>query len=338
MNLTPRPVAHITVLSGGVGGARFTRGLLSYLARVEHQTEVTVIVNTGDDMWLHGVRVCPDLDTMMYTLAGVVDESQGWGRAEESSTVAQDLLKYDLGWEWFTLGDRDLATHLARTELLRSGLPLSAVTRRLSTRWDLGVTLLPMTDSEVETMVLMAGAGPEAERTVHFEQWWVKYRANVAAERFIQTNVDQSGPAAGVIAAIASADVVLLPPSNPVVSVGTILGVPGIAESLAATQAPVVGVSPIIGGAAVRGMAEACLKTIGVTTSAKAVAHYYRDRFGILDGWLVDNVDESAVDELSTHGIQTRAVSLWMSDVPKTQELAREALQLAQDLRVTTSE
>ena len=142
----------LTVLSGGVGGARFTRGLLALLAERLPDghggttAEVTVVANTGDDMWLHGVRVCPDLDTLMYTLGGAVHEGQGWGRRDESSRVSADLAAYGLGWEWFTLGDLDLATHLARTELLRSGLPLSQVTARLCERWHPGVRLLPMTD------------------------------------------------------------------------------------------------------------------------------------------------------------------------------------------------
>ena len=153
----------ITVLSGGVGGARFTRGLLSL---VGERADITVIANTGDDMWLHGVRVCPDLDTLMYTLGGAVHEEQGWGRRDESRRTSDDLAAYGLGWEWFTLGDLDLATHLARTELLRDGLPLSQVTARLAERWSPGVTLLPMTDDEVETHVVTADGRDDPLRGV----------------------------------------------------------------------------------------------------------------------------------------------------------------------------
>ncbi len=170
----------ITVLSGGVGGARFTRGLRALLP----DAELTVVANTGDDMWLHGVRVCPDLDTLMYTLGGAVHEEQGWAGATSPRVVSDDLREYGLGWDWFTLGDRDLSTHLARTELLRAGLPLSQVTARLAERWQPGVTLLPMTDDEVETHVVV-----EDGRTMHFEEWWVRYRAALPAVRFIQTHL-----------------------------------------------------------------------------------------------------------------------------------------------------
>ncbi len=329
----PAPVSRVTVLSGGVGGARFTRGLLAYLESAGHRTDVTVIVNTGDDMWLHGVRVCPDLDTMMYTLGEGVEESQGWGRAGETATVATELRRYQLGWDWFTLGDRDLATHLARTELLRAGWPLSRVTARLCERCDIAPTILPMTDHEVETMVVMAGDGPADLRTVHFEEWWVRLRAAVPAERFVQTGVAHSVAAPGVLESIQSADVVLLPPSNPVVSIGTILGIPGIASALAATAAPVVGISPIIGGSAVRGMADACLQAIGVETSAEAVAHHYRAAFGILDGWLVDSIDHEAAGRVTARGLLTKAVPLWMSDLTTTQAMAQESLLLAEELR-----
>ena len=226
----------ITVLSGGVGGARFTRGLLSL---VGERAEVTVIANTGDDMWLHGVRVCPDLDTLMYTLGGAVHEEQGWGRRDESRRTSDDLAAYGLGWEWFTLGDLDLATHLARTALLRDGLPLSQVTARLAERWAPGVTLLPMTDDEVETHVITADG-----RDLHFEEWWVRHRAALPAARFVQTNLATATPAPGVLAAIADADVVVVPPSNPVVSVGTILAIPGVRDALRTTAAPVVGDQP----------------------------------------------------------------------------------------------
>ncbi|MEZ0448595.1 2-phospho-L-lactate transferase [Cellulomonas sp. ICMP 17802] len=309
----------ITVLSGGVGGARFTRGL-----RELADAQITVIANTGDDMWLHGVRVCPDLDTLMYTLGGAVHEEQGWGRRDESRRVSDDLQAYGLGWEWFTLGDLDLATHLARTELLRDGLPLSQVTARLAERWQPGVTLLPMTDDEVETHVVVADG-----RTMHFEEWWVRHRAALPATRFVQTHVETARPAPGVLEAIAHADVVVIPPSNPVVSVGTILAVPGIRDALRATPAPVVGISPVIGGAPVRGMADACLAAIGVETTARAVAeHYGRRPDGILDAWLVDRRDSDAVPALEAAGFVARAVDTLMTDVPTTARIATDALAL----------
>ena len=311
----------VTVLSGGVGGARFTRGLLSL---VGERAEVTVIANTGDDMWLHGVRVCPDLDTLMYTLGGAVHEEQGWGRRDESRRTSDDLAAYGLGWEWFTLGDLDLATHLARTALLRDGLPLSQVTARLAERWAPGVTLLPMTDDEVETHVITADG-----RDLHFEEWWVRHRAALPAARFEQTNLETATPAPGVLAAIADADVVVVPPSNPVVSVGTILAIPGVRDALRTTAAPVVGISPVIGGAPVRGMADACLTAIGVETSAVAVArHYGRRPDGVLDAWLVDDRDADAADALRSEGWLAGSANTLMTDVATTARIAADALAL----------
>lgn len=311
----------VTVLSGGVGGARFTRGLLSLLGERAH---VTVVANTGDDMWLHGVRVCPDLDTLMYTLGGAVHEEQGWGRRDESRRTSDDLAAYGLGWEWFTLGDLDLATHLARTELLRAGLPLSRVTARLAERWAPGVTLLPMTDDEVETHVVTVDG-----QELHFEEWWVRHRAALPAARFVQTNLATATPAPGVLAALTDADVVVVPPSNPVVSVGTILAIPGVRDALRTTAAPVVGVSPVIGGAPVRGMADACLTAIGVETSAIAVArHYGRRPGGVLDAWLVDERDADAAGALRSEGWLAGAAPTLMTDVPTTARIAADALAL----------
>lgn len=320
----------ITVLSGGVGGARFTRGLLALLRdRLPDgdggtRADVTVVANTGDDLWLHGVRVCPDLDTLMYTLGGAVHEDQGWGRRDESTRTAGDLAAYGLGWDWFTLGDLDLATHLARTSLLRAGLPLSAVTARLAQRWRPGVRLLPMSDDEVETHVVTD------DGTLHFEEWWVRHRAAVPARGFVQQGVEEARPAPGVLDALTTADVVVLPPSNPVVSVGTILGVPGVRDALRSTPAPVVGVSPVVGGAPVRGMADACLTAIGVATQAGAVARHLglRATGGVLDAWLVDDADAAAVGPLRREGWRAGAAPTLMTDVPATARIAAAALAL----------
>ncbi|AEE45585.1 2-phospho-L-lactate transferase [Cellulomonas fimi] len=325
----------ITVLSGGVGGARFTRGLLALLRERLPDgaggttAQVTVVANTGDDLWLHGVRVCPDLDTLMYTLGGAVHEQQGWGRRDESRRVSDDLAAYGLGWEWFTLGDLDLATHLARTELLLSGVPLSAVTARLAERWQPGVTLLPMSDDEVETHVETVDG-----RMMHFEEWWVLHRAGVPARRFVQVGLDGSTAGPGVLDALAGADVVVVPPSNPVVSVGTILAVPGVRDALRATAAPVVGVSPVIGGAPVRGMADACLAAIDVATAAHAVARHYGRRAdgGVLDAWLVDDADADAVAPLRAEGWTVEAAPTLMTDVPATAAIAARALALVDRL------
>ncbi len=329
----------VTVLAGGVGGARFTRGLLAHLKDAHpdgtggSRVSVTVVVNTGDDMTLDGLRVCPDLDTVMYTLGGGVSEEQGWGRADETRRVSSEIAAYGRGWDWFTLGDLDLGTHIVRTELLREGATLSEATEYLCRRWRPGARLLPMSDRPVETHVRLGEAADEhpAGSLIHFEEWWVRYRAGVVATEFVQVGLESAEPAPGVLEAIRDADVVMVPPSNPVVSVGTVLNLPGVREAVRHTSARVVGVSPIIGGAAVRGMADACLAVIGVETSAQAVGLHYgaRANGGLIDGWLLDEADAEAVPALVDAGLAARAVPLWMRDVPTTARMASEALDLA---------
>ncbi|XVQ12255.1 2-phospho-L-lactate transferase [Spirillospora sp. CA-255316] len=312
----------IVTLAGGIGGARFLRGL----RRAEPDADITVIGNTGDDISLFGLRVCPDLDTVMYTLGGGIDEERGWGRAAESFTVKEELLAYGVGPSWFGLGDRDFATHIVRTQMLEAGYPLSAVTEALCDRWKPGVRLIPMTDDQVETHVVVDD--PErGRRAIHFQEWWVRLRASLPAESIAAVGAEDAKPAPGVLEALAEADAVLFPPSNPVVSIGTILAVPGIREAVAAKTA--VGVSPIIGGAPVRGMADACLAAIGVETSARAVAEHYGA--GLLDGWLVDEADAGVADK-GVEGIAVRSRPLLMSDPDATAAIARAAIDLARDL------
>ncbi|HEY7146700.1 MAG TPA: 2-phospho-L-lactate transferase [Streptosporangiaceae bacterium] len=312
----------ICVLAGGVGGARFLRGLKA----AEPAADITVIGNTGDDITLFGLHVSPDLDTVMYTLGGGIHEEQGWGRDGETFTVLGELASYGCEPGWFGLGDRDFATHIARTSMLALGQPLSAATRALCERWQPGVTLLPMTDDPVTTEVEIADGN--ASRTVHFQEWWVRLHAKVPAIRFIAAGAGQARPAPGVLDAIAAADLVLLPPSNPVVSVGIILSVPGIADAVAAKT--VVGVSPIIGGAPVRGMADACLAAIGVPSTAAAVGAHYGP--GLLDGWLVDEKDADAVTDPALAGLEVRSVPLYMTDVPASAQIAAAAIALGQEV------
>ena len=339
---------NIVVLSGGVGGARFLRGLRG---AVGPDDSIIAIVNVGDDMWLTGVRIAPDLDSIMYTLAGVNDEERGWGRVGESERVSAELVAYGVGWPWFTLGDLDLGTHLARTHYLRAGVPLSKATELLSARWELGVRLIPATDDEVETYVVTD------EGTMHFQEWWTKHRAKLPAQAFEYTDATVASPAPGVLDALRDADLILVAPSNPVVSIGSILAIPGIRGGLAAASAPVVGVSPIIAGAVVRGMADACLTAIGVATSAAAVALHYgarsfdgrldtrkstslwpssvgqRELQGLLDGWLVDETDAATVPLLEAANIRCAAVPLWMRDPESSAQVARDAVALGLKLR-----
>ncbi|MGY0061188.1 2-phospho-L-lactate transferase [Streptomyces sp. LZ34] len=327
----------IVVLAGGIGGARFLRGLKS----AAPDADITVIGNTGDDIHLFGLKVCPDLDTVMYTLGGGIHEDQGWGRADETFAVKEELAAYGVGPEWFGLGDRDFATHIVRTQMIGAGYPLSAVTEALCARWQPGVRLLPMTDDRVETHVLIddpdaqaaegAAEGRPGRKAVHFQEYWVRLRASVPAHAVIPVGADQAKPAPGVLEAIAGADVVLFPPSNPVVSIGTILAVPGVREAIADAGVPVVGLSPIVGDAPVRGMADKVLAAVGVESTASAVARHYGS--GLLDGWLVDTVDAAAVDEVEAAGIRCRAVPLMMTDVEATARMVAEALALAEEVR-----
>ncbi|MEU9165854.1 2-phospho-L-lactate transferase [Streptomyces sp. NPDC048424] len=317
----------IVVLAGGIGGARFLRGLKSALP----DADITVIGNTGDDIHLFGLKVCPDLDTVMYTLGGGINEEQGWGRTDESFTVKEELAAYGVGPTWFGLGDRDFATHIVRTQMLGAGYPLSAVTEALCDRWQPGVRLLPMSDDRVETHVAITEAGTGERRVIHFQEYWVRLRAAVDAEAVVPVGAEQAKPAPGVLEAIAAADVILFPPSNPVVSVGTILSVPGIREAVATAAAPVIGLSPIVGGAPVRGMADKVLAAVGVEATAAAVALHYGT--GLLDGWLVDTADADAVAEVEAAGITCRAVPLMMTDLEATAEMARAALELAEASR-----
>ncbi len=231
----------IVVLAGGIGGARFLRGL----KRAVPDADVTVIGNTGDDIHLFGLKVCPDLDTVMYTLGGGIDEEQGWGRSDETFHLKEELAAYGVGPDWFGLGDRDFATHIVRTQMLGAGFPLSAVTEALCDRWQPGVRLIPMTDDRVETHVAVELDGER--KAVHFQEYWVRLRASVPAQAVVPVGAEQAKPAPGVLEAIGEADVILFPPSNPVVSVGTILAVPGIREAIADAGVPVVGLSPIVG-------------------------------------------------------------------------------------------
>ncbi|PKW27200.1 2-phospho-L-lactate transferase [Phycicoccus duodecadis] len=321
----------ITALAGGVGGARFVRGLRHHLDTTGHRdAEITVIANTGDDITLFGLRVCPDLDTLLYTLGGGIDESQGWGRADESHAVQGELAAYGALPQWFALGDRDFGTHIVRSQWLGQGLSLSQVTERLAQRWQLperGIRLLPMTDTPVETHVVVDD-GEGGERAIHFQEWWVRHQASLPATRFVVAGLDAAGPAPGVLDAIRQADVVVLPPSNPVVSIGIVLGVPGVRDALRGTTAPVVGVSPLISGRPVRGHADACLAAIGVPSTAEAVGGLYED---FLDAWLVDPAD--AGTRLARARVEAFDGPLLMSDVEATAGIAAHLLRLAEPAR-----
>jgi len=314
-------LVQITVLAGGIGGARFLQGVRRFAGSSDR---ITAIINTGDDITLHGLRICPDLDSVMYTLAGAHDAERGWGRTGESWRIAEELAAYGAEPSWFGLGDLDIATHLVRTQMLDAGYPLSDVTAALCQRGQTGgVRLLPMTDQRCETHVVVST--DSGRRAIHFQEWWVRHRAKLPAEDFVQVGVDAAEPAPGVEEAIAQADLILISPSNPVVSINTILSVPGIRPALRAASAPVVGLSPIIGGAPVRGMADSCLPVLGVETSAEGVGRFYGARSvdGVLDGWLVHTGDQAGVD-----GVRVLARDLLMSSDEVTAAMVADALEL----------
>ena len=271
----------------------------------------------------------------MYTLGGGADLQRGWGLAGETFTAAAELREYGAEAPWFGLGDKDIATHLVRTRMLDAGYPLSQVTAALCARWQPGVTLLPMTDQRVETHVIVddpadGGTGaPGGLVALHFQEWWIRYQASLPAHAFTPVGAEQAHPGPGVLAAIAEADLILLAPSNPVVSIGTILAVPGIRAALAAAPATIVGVSPIVGGAPVRGHADACLAAIGVETSGEAVGRHYgaRSDGGLLDGWLVAEGEDPTVP--GAPDVQVRAVPLLMTNPKATAEMVRVCAELA---------
>ncbi len=331
------PRVHVVVLAGGYGGSRFVAGVRDLL-RTQHPTaHVTVVANTADDIWVHGLRVCPDLDTIMYFLGEGLDRERGWGRVDESFVVSAELAAYGVAPDWFGLGDRDIGTHLVRRQLLDAGQPLSRITAALCTRWQPGVDLLPMSDDRAETHVVIEVEGQR--RAIHFQEWWIRLRAGVPALGFPIVGIESTRPAPGVLEAIAEADAILLAPSNPVVSLGPILAVRGIREALRDAPGQVVGVSPIVGGSPVRGMADACLSAIGVPCTASGVAAHLAPRRlrvpagapgpGVLDGWIVDAVDAQQVGEVEALGIACRAVPSLMTDAGAARGLAAAALALA---------
>ncbi|RCK70746.1 2-phospho-L-lactate transferase [Desertihabitans brevis] len=315
----------IVVLAGGVGGSRFVRGVLAAYPGAQ----VTVVGNTADDITLHGLRICPDLDTMTYALGGAIDPERGWGLADEGWRVMEELRAHAAEPTWFNLGDRDIATHLIRTQMLAAGYPLSDVTRALTQRWlgaDSPVTLLPMSDDRVETHVVIADDdAPGGRRAVHFQEFWVRMHAEPPVLEVVQVGIEEARPAPGVLEALAGADLVLVAPSNPVVSIGPVLATPGVRDAVRATPAPVVGFSGILSGRPVLGMADKLLPAIGVEVDAAAVGLHYGSRRagGVLDRWVVDSDDAAALARLRDGGLEALAHPLLMTDPDTTAAFIR---------------
>jgi LPPG:FO 2-phospho-L-lactate transferase len=320
--------SRITVLGGGIGAARFLKGL-----RLIPNLEISVIVNSGDDIWMHGLRICPDLDSVIYNLAGASDLVRGWGRGDETWTIQEELANYHGERPWFNLGDKDFATHIYRTELLSQGVKLNEIVAAQCARWGIAQKILPSTNEYVETQVHLAQVH-DGKTALHFQEWWVRHRAALPAVGFELTGKDIAKPAPGVLEAIHGADVILFAPSNPIVSTGTILQVAGIREALVESSAPIVGVSPIIGGNPVLGMADKCLTALKLETSATSVATLYgsRSHGGLLNGWLIADSDSQQVEGIEKLGMACQAIPLLMSDDLATQTMAEAAIELAQSV------
>jgi LPPG:FO 2-phospho-L-lactate transferase len=302
----------IVVLAGGVGAARFLQGLV----QVVPQEQITVIVNTGDDREFYGLHVSPDIDTVMYTLAGLVDEKHGWGIANDTHYTMQQLTQYG-NEDWFTLGDRDLATHIHRTNLLRQGKTLSEITDELRRHLGLALRILPMSNQTIATHI------QTPRGLIHFEEYFVKYHSADEVQDVIFIGADTARPAPGVLDAIKQAEAILIAPSNPIVSIGSILSVPGIHDALHEASGMVVAVSPIVGGAPIKGPADKLMKGMGREVSAVGVARCYRD---FLDVMVIDERDADLVEAIEDLGIPTIVTNTIMTNLSAKMKLAQTVL------------
>jgi LPPG:FO 2-phospho-L-lactate transferase len=310
----------VVALAGGVGAGKFLRGL----TRAVEPGDVTVIVNTGDDLTLHGLHISPDIDSILYWLAGIADRERGWGRERESARVLEEVRRLG-GQSWFGLGDLDLATHLVRTHLLSEGRTLSDATTYLARRFGVEATLLPMSDDPVTTMIHAADEGGEG-LYMHFQVYWVQRGARDEVKGVRFEGADAAAPAPGVVESIALADAVLICPSNPVVSISPILAVPGIADAVRGRREQVVGISPIVAGAPLRGMADRLMPAAGLEVSAYGAATAYR---GLLSAWVIDEQDADLGPRIEADlGIRVAATGSIMTDDAAAERLARAALDL----------
>jgi LPPG:FO 2-phospho-L-lactate transferase len=305
----------IVVLAGGVGAARFLQGVV----QVVPQEQLTVIVNTGDDRDFYGLHVSPDIDIVLYTLAGIVDEAHGWGIRGDTYNTMQQLTRYG-NEDWFLLGDHDLATHIHRTNLLRQGKTLSEVTDNLRAHLELNLRVLPMSDQPIATHI-QTPAG-----LLHFQEYMVKRRCADEVQDVVFVGASEARPAPGVLDALKQADAILLAPSNPIVSIGSILAVPGIHDMLHEASGMIVAVSPLIGGAPIKGPADKLMSGLGMEVSAVGVARCYRD---FLDVMVIDNQDAHLIAEIEDLGIPAISTDTIMRDNATKAALARRVLQAA---------
>jgi LPPG:FO 2-phospho-L-lactate transferase len=311
---------NVVALAGGVGAGKFLRGLM----RIVEPRDLTVIVNTGDDMTLHGLHISPDVDSVLYWMAGIADTERGWGRAGETFRALAEVRRLD-GESWFALGDLDLGTHLVRTHLLSEGRTLSEAVAQLAAAMGVEATVLPMSDDPVPTMIY--GVDRDGRGLfMHFQVYWVLRKAADQVKGVRYQGAEDAAPAPGVERALEEADVILLCPSNPVVSLRPILAVDGIADRVAAARAGVVGVSPIVGGSPVRGMADRLMPAVGLEVSALGAASAYR---GLLSGWVIDERDRELAPRIEQElGVRVGVTDTIMSDDAAAERVARVALEL----------
>jgi len=303
----------ITALAGGVGAARFLQGLI----KIVPEEEVTVIVNTGDDIQLYGLHISPDIDIVMYTLAGIVNKDRGWGIEKDTFHCLKTLQRY--GYEtWFSLGDRDFATHIHRSYLLEGGVSLSEVTRRLCRSLGLGMKILPMTDDKFETKILTN------KGVIHFQEYLVKRGARDKVLDVTFEGTEEAQPAQGVIDSIMNAEAIIICPSNPIVSIGTILSIKNVRKSLRETRAKVVAISPIVGGAPIKGPADKLMRGLGLEVSAYSVAHLYQD---FLDIFVIDHIDQANSERIEELGLRVIVTNTIMKSLQDKVKLARVTLE-----------
>jgi LPPG:FO 2-phospho-L-lactate transferase len=298
----------ITALAGGVGASKFLLGL----TRVMPPEDVTIIANTGDDIEMFGLRICPDIDTVTYTLAGVIDDRAGWGLRNDTFECLQNLASFGED-TWFNLGDKDLATHLFRTNQLRQGRSVSEITLEISRQFGVGSTILPMTDAYTPTRVITD------EGEMHFQEYFVRRMCEPRVLGLRFDGIEAARPAPGVLEAILDADGIIVCPSNPFISIGPILEVPGVREALVESRAKIVAITPIVGGKALKGPAADMLRDFGYEVSAGSVAGMYRD---FLDIFIIDQSDSGLEREILELGIETRIADTIMSSLDKKEALA----------------
>lgn len=303
----------ITVLAGGVGAARFLRGLV----RVVPSEDITVIANVGDDLELHGLHISPDLDTITYTLGDQVDTGRGWGLKHETWQAMEMVGRYG-GVDWFNLGDRDLGTHMFRTHRLREGATLSEVTAEIAGAWNLHLRLLPVTDDPVRTMITLR-SGEE----VGFQDYFVRLHHDVPVSHIRLAGIEAARPAPGVLQAIDEAEAVVIAPSNPVVSIAPVLEVPGVQAAVEAVRERCVAVSPLIGGKAVKGPADRLMGELGTAATSVGIAHAYA---AVAAALVVDTVDAALAPEIEALGVRCTVTPSLMTDDQVAEDLARATL------------